>query len=391
MSAQTGTAVGPELVRARHLELFGGSARVFRAPGRVNLIGEHTDYNDGFVMPAAIGFACWAAVSPRKDSTLRVHSVNIGNTRDFDLADRNARPARDWTDYVVGVAVELQKVGKPAGGADLVIASDVPLGSGLSSSAALEVATAYALLGASGQSMTRTEIALLCQRAENEFVGMRCGIMDQFVSCHAEEGALLMIDCRSLEGHAVRLDPAARIVIANTMVKHELTGGEYNERRAQCEEGVRRLREKLPGIRALRDVTPEQLEANRELLDEIVFERCYHVITENRRVEETRTALEQGKLADAGVLMMESHASLRDYYEVSCDELDIMVGVALEQPGALGSRMTGGGFGGCTVSLVRSEAVPDFTWNLAAEYQARTGIKPDIYATSPSAAAGPYD
>ena len=391
MSAQTGTSVGPELVRARHRELFSGSARVFRAPGRVNLIGEHTDYNDGFVMPAAIGFDCWAAVSPRKDSKLRVHSVNVGSTVEFDLADQDPRPARNWTDYVRGVAVEMKEAGKSPSGADLVIASDVPLGSGLSSSAALEVATAYALLGASDHTMMRTEIALLCQRAENEFVGMRCGIMDQFVSCHAEEGALLMIDCRSLEGHAVRLDSSARIVIANTMVKHALTGGEYNERRAQCEEGVRRLSERLPGIRALRDVTPEQLEHNRDLLSDIVYRRCRHVVTEDDRVEQTRAALEKRDLGRAGELMQQSHASLRDDYQVSCAELDVMVEVAMQQPGVFGSRMTGGGFGGCTVSLVRADAVEPFTKNLGKGYESRTGIRPDIYVTSPSAAAGPYD
>jgi galactokinase len=392
MSAQTGTAAGPELVRARHRELFGGSARVYRAPGRVNLIGEHTDYNDGFVMPAAIGFACWAAVSPRNDFTLRIHSVNAGKSVEFDLLEQDPRPAKDWTDYVRGVAVQLKNAGQPVVGADLVLASDVPLGAGLSSSAALEVATAYALLGAAGSSMDRTEIAKLCQRAENEFVGARCGIMDQFIACHAEEGKLAMIDCRTLKCELVLLDRAARLVIANTMVKHELTGGEYNQRRAQCEEGVRRLRQRLPDVRALRDVSPEQLEANRDLLDDdAIFMRCLHVVTENRRVEETRAALERGDLNRAGECMMESHASLRDDYEVSCDELDIMVGIALEQPGIFGSRMTGGGFGGCTVSMVRTEAVDEFMKNLAAEYEARTGIRPDVYATSPAAAAGPHD
>lgn len=379
------------MVQARHRELFGGGARVYRAPGRVNLIGEHTDYNDGFVMPAAIGFACWAAAAPRKDGKLRLHSINVENTAEFDLAEEKPRPARAWTDYVRGVAVQLKNAGREVPGADLVVASDVPLGAGLSSSAALEVATAYALLGVAGATMHRTEIALLCQRAENEFVGMRCGIMDQFVSCHAEKDSLLMIDCRSLQGHAVRLDPAVQIVIANTMVKHELTGGEYNERRAQCEEGVRRLRERLPQVRALRDVSPEQLDENRRLLDEVVYRRCRHVVTENRRVEETRAALERRDLARAGKLMLQSHASLRDDYEVSCPELDVMVEIAMEHPDALGSRMTGGGFGGSTVSLVRAAAVGEFMKNLAKEYNAKTGIGPEIYATTPSAAAGPAD
>ena len=390
MSAQA-QKIGASLVRGRHREMFGGDARVYRAPGRVNLIGEHTDYNDGFVMPAAIGFACWSAASPRSDTKLRVHSINLDKTAEFDLAEQNQRPVKDWTDYVRGVAVQLKAAGQPVRGADLVIASDVPLGAGLSSSAALEVATAYALLGVSGGKMERTAIAQLCQRAENEFVGMRCGIMDQFVACHANQGSLLMIDCRSLQGTAVQLDPAAQIVIANTMVKHALTGTEYNDRRSQCEEGVRRLSTRLPGIRALRDVSPEQLEEDRGLLDDVVYSRCLHVVTEDRRVEQTRDALNAGDLARAGELMMESHASLRDDYEVSCDELDIMVGVAMEQPGVFGSRMTGGGFGGCTVSLVASASVADFVHNVAREYEARTGLRPEVYATAPAAAAGPVD
>jgi galactokinase len=383
--------IGPELVRARHAKLFGREARVYRAPGRVNLIGEHTDYNDGFVMPAAIGFACWAAASPQRDGKLRVHSINLEQTAEFELDAENPRPARNWTDYVHGVAVQLKAAGQPLTGAGLVVASDVPLGAGLSSSAALEVATAYALLGAAGSTMDPTQIALLCQRAENEFVGMRCGIMDQFVACHAEQGTLLMIDCRSLQGFPVKLDPSAQIVIANTMVRHALTGSEYNERRAQCEEGVRRLRERLPQVRALRDVSPEQLEQNRDLVDETVYRRCRHVVTENRRVEQTREALQQHDLARAGELMLASHASLRDDYQVSCEELDTMVELAMQQPGVFGSRMTGGGFGGCTVSLVRKDAVADFVGKLASEYQARTGLKPEIYATTPAAAAGPYD
>jgi len=390
VSAQAQKVDG-SLVRARHRELFGGDARVYRAPGRVNLIGEHTDYNDGFVMPAAIGFACWAAASPRSDAKLRVHSINLNKTAEFDLAEQNPRPAKDWTDYVRGVAVQLKLAKQPLRGADLVVASDVPLGAGLSSSAALEVATAYALLGVAGATMDRTAIAQLCQRAENEFVGMRCGIMDQFVACHAQPGSLLMIDCRSLQGTAVQLDPAARVVIANTMVRHALTGTEYNDRRSQCEEGVRHLSARLPGVRALRDVSPEELDQNRDLLDDIVYSRCRHVVTENRRVEQTRDALKTGDLARAGELMMESHASLRDDYEVSCDELDIMVGVAMEQPGVFGSRMTGGGFGGCTVTLVPAASVDHFMQNVAREYEARTGLRPEIYATVPAAAAGPAD
>jgi galactokinase len=383
--------IGPDTVRTRHRELFGGNTRVYRAPGRVNLIGEHTDYNDGFVMPAAITFDCWAAVSPRDDRKLRVHSVNLGSTVEFDLADPNQRPARDWTDYVRGVALQLEGAGHATPGADLIVASDVPLGAGLSSSAALEVATAYALLGVAGGSMDRTEIARLCQRAENEFVGARCGIMDQFIACHAEEGSLVRIDCRTLEGWPVVLDPGAKLVIANTMVKHQIAGGEYNERRAQCEEGVRRLREFLPDVVALRDVSLEQLEEHRSALSDVVYARCRHVVTENQRVEQAVEMLSRSDLERTGKLMLQSHASLRDDYAVSCPELDIMVEAAMKQPGMFGSRMTGGGFGGCTVSLVRTAAVDEFMEKLAKEYQARTGLHPEIYATTPAAAAGPWD
>jgi galactokinase len=382
--------IGPDTVRARHRELFGGEARLYRAPGRVNLIGEHTDYNDGFVMPAAIGFQCWAAVSRRADRKLRVHSINVGATVEFDLADPNQRPARDWTDYVRGVALQLERAGQRVPGADLVVASDVPLGAGLSSSAALEVATAYALLGVAGATMSRTDIALLCQRAENEFVGARCGIMDQFIACHAEEGSLVRIDCRTLKGWLVVLDPGAKLVIANTMVKHQIAGGEYNQRRAQCEEGVRRLREFLPDIAALRDVSLEQLAKHRSALSDVVYARCRHVVTENQRVEQAVEMLSRGDLEHTGKLMLQSHASLRDDYAVSCPELDIMVEAAMKHGGAFGSRMTGGGFGGCTVSLVRTAAVGEFMENLAREYEARTGLHPEIYATTPAAAAGPW-
>jgi galactokinase len=383
--------IGPDTVRARHRELFGGDARVYRAPGRVNLIGEHTDYNDGFVMPAAIAFACWAAASRRDDAKLRVHSVNVGQTAEFDLAEEDPRPVKDWTDYARGVAIALKKAGTAVPGADLVVASDVPLGAGLSSSAALEVSTAYALLGVAGATMDRTSIAKLCQRAENEFVGARCGIMDQFIACHAGKGSLVKIDCRSLRGSLVVLDPEAQLVIANTMVKHQIAGGEYNQRRAQCEEGVRRLREFLPGIAALRDVSLEQLEEHRSALSDVVYARCRHVVTENHRVESAVELLSRGDLERTGQLMLQSHASLRDDYAVSCPELDVMVEAAMKQPGVFGSRMTGGGFGGCTVSLVRTVAVGEFMENLAGEYEARTGFHPEIYATKPAAAAGPWD
>ncbi len=370
--------------------MFGGAPRLYRAPGRVNLIGEHTDYNDGWVMPCAIAFSCWAAAAPRRDHRVRVHSLNMAETVEFDLTSFAPAAVRHWSEYVRGVALELQRGGAPMAGADLLVWSDVPLGAGLSSSAALEVAVAYALLGCVGATLQRTDIARLCQRAEHVYAGARCGIMDQFIACHAERGTFLLLDCRSLAARSVALPPGLGVVICNTMVKHAISGGEYNQRRAQCEEGVRRLAERLPGMRALRDVTPAELEQHRDLLPDIVYRRCRHVVTENARVEATAAALAAGDLAHVGRCMAGSHQSLRDDYEVSCAELDVMVEAALQQPGTVGARMTGGGFGGCTVNLVEGPAVPGFQRGVAAAYAARTGIRPAIYVTTPAAGAGAW-
>src|SRR2546425_4576760 len=250
---------------------LGGQSRVFRAPGRVNLIGEHTDYNDGFVMPAAIDFSTWVTISPRADRVVSVYSENFHEHVNFDLDDPALRPKRHWSDYVKGVAVTLERSGYRMRGAQLHIRGDVPLGSGLSSSAAIEVAAGYALLKNSGFAIDRAELAQLCQRAENEFVGMRCGIMDQFVSCHGQKGKALLLDCRSLEYRLLPLSDSARLVICNTMVKHELARNAYNQRRAECAAGVRRLARVLPGVGALRDVTKNDLELNRSELTEVVY------------------------------------------------------------------------------------------------------------------------
>jgi galactokinase len=255
----------------------------------------------------------------------------------------------------------------------------VPLGAGLSSSAAIEVSTGYALLAASGHRIDRTQLALLCQRAENEFVGARTGIMDQFVSCHGRAGHALRLDCRSLEFRALRVPENVRLVICNTMVKHHLETSDYNSRRAECEEAVRRLAVVLPGIRALRDVTLAQLEQHRDSLTAALYKRCRHVITENERVCETADALSNGKLGALGELMAESHRSLRNDYEVSCSELDLMVEIATRQKGLLGARMTGGGFGGCTINLVDVAEALEFQRHVSAEYLAATGLRPDVY------------
>jgi galactokinase len=354
-------------------------SRVFRAPGRVNLIGEHTDYNDGFVMPVAIGFSTWVVVAPRADRTLSVFSENFHEEVSFDLDDPPAQPRRHWSDYVRGVAWVLEQSGYQLRGAHLEIRGDLPIGTGLSSSASIEVATAYALLSHSGFEVQRVELARLCQRAENDFVGMRCGIMDQFVSCQGEKGKALLLDCRSLEYRLLPLPESVRLVICNTMVKHELAAGEYNKRRAECEEGVRHLAQRLNGVSALRDVTLSQLESAGQDLPEVIYRRCRHVISENARVVQAAAALERGDLDEFGRLMGESHRSLRDDYEVSCHELDLMVSFANSLPGTFGARMTGGGFGGCTVNLVSEEIVEEFKTQIANNYKEYTGMPPEIY------------
>ena len=367
---------------------FGGTedVRLFQAPARVNLIGEHTDYNDGFVMPAAIDFHTWVAAAPRDDLLLVVHSVEFGETEKFNLTTDSQTPKKHWSDYVAGVAFELRNAGIPVSGASLLVHGNVPLGSGLSSSASLEMATAYALTSLAGADpdRDRTQLALLCQRAENHFVGARCGIMDQFIAAHGQVEHALMLDCRSLQYELLPLPRGISLVICNTMVKHELASGEYNTRRRQCEEGAARLRGALPGIRALRDVRPEQLEHNAELLPREIYKRCRHVVTENERVLQMAAALRDSNLAAVGRLMFDSHQSLRDDYQVSCNELDAMVDIASALPGVIGARMTGGGFGGCTINLVEDDKVKTFRGAVAAEYQRRTGTVPEVYVTKAS-------
>jgi galactokinase len=366
---------------------FGTGASIYRAPGRVNLIGEHTDYNEGFVLPAAIGFSCWVAIAPREDGRLVLFSENFNETREIDLERLGNRGSGHWSDYPVGVAWALQDAGYRLRGANIYIAGDVPVGAGLSSSAAVEVSTGYALLSAAKQSIDRTKLALLCQRAENDFVGMRCGIMDQFVSCQGRAGHALMLDCRSLEYRALRIPERVRLVICNTMVKHKLQAGEYNVRRAECEEAVAKLATALPGIRSLRDVSSEQLEQNRKLLTDVLYRRCRHIISENKRVRQVADLFGAGKTNGLREVMAASQASMRDDYEISCRELDVMVEIAERQQGVYGARMTGGGFGGCTINFVDLEHAESFQRKVSADYQAAIGLRPDIYICEASQGA----
>jgi galactokinase len=352
--------------------------RAYRAPGRVNLIGEHTDYNDGFVMPVAIDRHTRVVIEPRADRRLAVRSSAFDETVEIDLDAAGGGPTGHWSDYIRGVAAVLERDGHRLGGATLDITSDVPIGAGLSSSAALEVAVGRALLGAAGIDLDRTALALACQRAEHEYAGTRCGVMDQFVVCHGRPGHALLLDTRTLEMEWLPLPGRVAIVVCNTMTKHALAGSAYNERRADCEAGVRAIAVRLSEVRALRDVTPAILETSRDVLPERVYRRCRHVVTENMRVMSAATALRLGNLDAFGSLMGASHRSLRDDYDVSCAELDAMVECAAG-PGLFGARMTGGGFGGCTVNLVATDAVDDFRARVTHRYRERTGKTADVY------------
>lgn len=374
-------------------------AWITRAPGRVNLIGEHTDYNEGFVFPAAIGFATWSAIAtPRplrapSDRRLRVHAGNRGETVEIDLNRPGSSLTGHWSDYVRGMAVELEQDGHVLPAADLWFGGDVPDGAGLSSSAALEMSVGLALLtqAQAGRSqpgpIDLARLALAGQRAEHRHAGTQCGIMDQFISAHAKAGHALLLDCRSLGFRHLPLPAGLRLVICDSGVKHALAGGEYNTRRAQCEEGVTFLRNYLPGIRALRDVTPDDLAAHAGGLSEVVARRCRHVVTENARVEAFARALEGGDEAALGGLMAASHDSLRDDYEVSCPELDTLVALARAAPGVVGSRMTGGGFGGCTVNLVQADRLSAFLAHLEAGYPRVSGRIPRVFVTEAAAGA----
>jgi galactokinase len=376
--------MNPAEMAARFRERFADDPRIFSAPGRVNLIGEHTDYNDGFVMPSAIGFAVRTAISSRPDRNVVLHSADFPERFEFSLDDLPQSPTGAWADYLIGVMIQLCREQPLSHGANVLVSGEVPVGAGLSSSAAIEVASALAFMDLNGIAMPLRQVAKLCQRAENTFVGANCGIMDQFVSCMGTKGHALFLDCRSLEFQTVPFPDDVRVVICNTMVKHSVAGGEYNRRRAECEQGVRLLTRHYPEIRALRDVTLLQLQSCQEAVPNIIYRRCEHVIRENDRVIEGCRALAMGDLVRFGELMRESHQSLRDLYEVSCAELDLMVSLAGSLPGCLGARMTGGGFGGCTVNLVKAADAKRFAARIAEGYRERSGVQPDVYVCAPS-------
>jgi galactokinase len=373
-------------LRAAFLSAYGKTPRIFSAPGRVNLIGEHTDYNDGFVLPMAIDRRTAVAAAPRSDRKIVVQSKNIGQKEEIDLDRPGPKQRGSWLDYIEGTAQALEQRGVVLNGAELLIDSDVPSGAGLSSSAALEMSVGLALSSLANDSrLSRVELALAGQSAEHNYVGTMCGIMDQFIASLGQADHALLIDCRSLEPQAVPLAlPGAVILICDTRVKHELASSEYNKRRAECQEGVKLLKEALPDIRALRDVSVAQFEKHEDRLADPIRRRCRHVVTENDRTLAAARALSRNDLVEFGRLMAMSHRSLRDDYEVSCPELDASVDVAASVSGVYGARMTGGGFGGCTVNLVANEAIEPLSDALRSELGRRFGKRPEVFASRAS-------
>ena len=363
-------------------------ALVVRAPGRVNLIGEHTDYNDGFVLPMAIERAMWLAVRPRSDARVVATSLDFGGeTEAFELTDLAPPPAKPrlggWVEYLKGTAWALQSAGLAVRGFEGVVAGDVPIGAGLSSSAALEIAVARAFVALSAGDWQAGQMALLAQRAENHWVGVKCGIMDQLISAAAVEDCALLIDCRSMEISPAPLPPAVAIAVLDTGTRRGLVDSAYNERRMQCEAAARHF-----GAKALRDVTAEELAARASELDSTTLRRARHVVSENERTLAAAEAMRRGDAQALGRLMNESHESLRNDFEVTSHALDVMVECARSASGCLGARMTGAGFGGCAVALVAESRAEQFVKEVTARYADATNLAAQIYCSRPAAGAG---
>ena len=380
-------------VAAQFQKHYGRPPRwIAAAPGRVNVIGEHTDYNDGFVLPMAIErYAIMAADAPLPGSVsaaakMSIWDIHFDESATIDISAPVTKGTPKWSNYIRGVLCGFQNRGVKIPALDVAFLSTVPLGGGLSSSAALEVCTATLLEAATGKMIDPIEKALLAQKAEHDFAGVPCGIMDQFISALGREGHLLLLDCRTRLTELVPMsDPSVALLVINTNVKHELSGGEYAERRAQCEEAARNL-----GVKSLRDVTANQLEQNKAKLSEVVFRRARHVIGEIERTVHAAEGIRQSNWPTVGQFMYASHYALRDDYEVSCAELDAVVEIAEDigyKGGVYGCRMTGGGFGGCCVALVKADCVDAITKRIAADYKAKTGIEAAIFASRPAAGA----
>ncbi len=382
------TSLDPAWLRARLAAADSALVRVVRAPGRVNLIGEHTDYNDGYVVPAAIGLETWIAVVPRDDRRVDITLASSGERDGFSLDSIGPRRGT-WIDYVAGMAESLSAAGAALRGFRGVLASTLPVSAGLSSSAALELAAAWALCEEPRPPFGPMRVARLAQRAENDYVGVRCGLLDQFSSAMGQPGAALLLDCRSLEWRPVALPMAEHVLVAiDSGSPRRLAASDYNARRAECEAAVRGLALLEPGVRSLRDVPPEMLDLLGGHLAPVERRRAEHVVGENARVLTMVSALEAGDMETVGRCMAESHASLRDNYEVSSPALDALVEIAGSVEGVVGARMTGAGFGGCTVNIVRREAVEALTAAVADHYPGRTGLQATVHVVEPVAGAG---
>lgn len=378
--------VDTHAIKSKFSQTFGpgGKIHVIRAPGRVNLIGEHTDYNDGFVFPMAIEPHVLIACRARKDGKVRIGSTyKPGDIAEFSVNGKITPGQPRWANYSKGVAAGLIAAGIPLVGMDAMFDNSLPVGGGLSSSAAIEVGTAQSLLALAGETMDPMRVALISQKAEHEFANVPCGIMDQTIVAKGKAGAAMLLDCRDLSTQFIPIDQnELRVVIVNSMVKHELSGGEYRERREQCEAGVAHFRKTDESIKALRDVTLQQVLDAQKALPDVIFRRCRHVVSENTRATQFADLLTKQEYESAGELMVQSHNSLRDDYEVSTPELDFLVETAVKIKGVYGSRMTGGGFGGCTVSLVQPRAVETFLQEITAIYNTQYHIKAGAFATT---------
>ena len=381
----------PEALRCLHLDRFHAEPEIFAAPGRVNLIGEHTDYAEGFVMPAAIDFATLAGISARSDGKIVIYAHNYGEDRVFEAAALPPEASRHWSDYPVGVISILAGEGHRIPGFSLTLWGDVPLASGLSSSAAVEVSTALAVTSLLGVSYPGPVLARLCQRAENQYVGAASGIMDQFISANGARDHALLLDCRDLSYRLAPIPPTISLVIANTMVKHAVSGGEYTSRRAEVEEAAAVIARHRPEVRFLRDATVEDLANYGAEMSPNALKRARHVITENLRTVAAADALISHDLPELGRLMAEAHRSYSQDFEASCEECDAMVELAQGLPGLIGARLTGGGFGGCTVNLVETEHARSFAEVLGERYVDKLGIVPQIYLCHASGGAHRLD
>lgn len=372
-------------IQARFKTLFKDDPLLVRSPGRVNLIGEHTDYNEGFVLPAAVDKAIVFAVAPKKGTVGSLHALDLDQSYEFEVT-RPVRSDKGWPNYLLGVVDQLNKAEAKIGGFACVFGGDIPIGSGMSSSAAIEAGLAFALNRIFRLGLDPLTLVKLAQKAENEFVGVRCGIMDQFINIFGRPRSVLKLDCRSLDHRYFPFErDDLRIVLCDTLVQRALAASEYNVRRGQCEAGVKLLRKHAPGLSSLRDVTLELLESHRAELDPVIYKRCDYVVRENSRVEAACSDLKKGDFIAFGRRMNDSHTGLRDDYQVSCRELDVLVDAAGEVPGVLGARMMGAGFGGCTINLVEETAVGALQERTARSYKDMFGREPKIYISSLSA------